>query len=254
MKTWLVFASVLLCSSQAFALSNITVMATGDLGLAVSRIARDYAKLHNVSVSTSFAGKQEQAVQISEGGAVDVLITPDVQWLDQLQSEGLVDIYSKIEFARGRLALVGNSASTLSMKLTGNFIAAPLVHAMGGEPGLYIGNPEYITEGKYAREALRSIGALYVLEPYTLYSKTTDEMIEQVTQHDAYGVFNYGQALLLENAKIIDVFPEKTHSPITYYAVVIAGDNMDEARTFMKYISSGLARNALLASGLSAGP
>jgi len=245
-------ASVLLCSAPSFALSNITIMADNSASLAVSKLAREYARSKGIAVSTSFGGRSAQAEQILEGSAADILITTDAQWIEELQTQGLIDIYSRLEFARGKLALVGGEDSTLNMKLTNNFMAAPLVHAMNDQPALFIGNPEYIMEGKYAKQALRSLDALDVLEPYTLYPKTLDEMVDQVTRHNAFGVFMYAQALLMEHAKVIDIFPEKSHSPIPYYAVVIAGDNMDEARKFMKYLSSNSARAAINNSGLSA--
>lgn len=233
-------------------MNNLTVMADNGASIAVTKLAREYVRLQDVSVSTSFIEKSTQSSQILEGGAADILITQDAKWIDELQLQGLIDIYSKIEFARGRIALVGPAESTLSMNLGGNFVAAPLVNAMQSEQELFLGNPEYIPEGKYAREALRNLGALYVLEPYTLYLKSYDEIVEQVTQHKAYAIFPYGQALLLEKAKIIDVFPENSHSIIPYYAVVIAGDNMDEARKFIKFLTSERAKNTINGAGLTA--
>lgn len=252
MKIWLAFVSILLASLPAYARSNLTVMADNGASIAVAKLAREYARAHGVSVSTSFIEKSMQSSQILEGGAADVLVTQDARWIDDLQMQGLIDIYSKLEFARGRMALVGPADSTLTMKLTGNFISAPLVNAMHSEPELFLGNPEYVPDGKYAREALRSLGALDVLEPYTLYLKSTDAIIERVTQHQSYAVLPYGQALLLENARIIDVFPENSHRPIPYYAVVIAGDNMEEARKFMKFLTSERARNVMNSAGLTA--
>ncbi len=229
-------------------------MADSSASLAVSKLARDYARTQDVGVSASFVEKKLQAEQILEGSSADILITPDAKWIAELQTQGLIDIHSKMEFARGKLALVGGEDSKLSMKLSDNFMAAPLVHAMHDEPALLIGNPEYIPEGKYEKEALRNLGALDVLEPYTLYPKSLDEMVDQVTQHGAFGVFIYGQALLMERARIIDVFPASSHSPIMYYAVVIAGDNMVEARKFIKYLGSDAARNIIRSSGMLAWP
>lgn len=254
MKTWLVSASVLLCSHSAFALSNITIMGDRSVSLPVAKLAREYARASGVAVSTSFVEKEMQSSQILEGSAADVLITSDAKWIEELQTQGLIDIYSKKEFARGRMALVGPADSSLSMKLTSNFMSAPLVHAMHDEPALFIGNPEYLPEGKYAREALRSLDALDVLEPYTLYLKKNDEMVEQVENRGGYGIFYYTQALLMERGKVIDVFPERSHSPIVYYVVVIAGDNMEEARKFAQFLSSNAARNTIRISGMSVFP
>ena len=234
------------------ALPSLTILADNSISVAVSRVSREYARQHSVGVSTSFTDKTEQALQIHEGGAADVLITSDRRWIEELMNQGLLDVYSKMEFGRGRMALVGPLGSTLALKLSDSFMAAPLVHAMESEAELFIGNPEYIITGKYARESLRSVGALDVLEPYTLYVKSMDEMIEQVTHRGAYGIFLLGDALLMSNARVIDVFPATSHSPIVYYAVVVAGDNMEEARKFMKYLGNAPARAIIRNSGMLA--
>ncbi len=249
-KTLLAFASVLLCSAPAQALSSLTILADNSASIAVSKLARDYARQQNISVTTSYTDRREQVLQIQEGAAADVLITSDARWIEDLQTQGLIDIYSKMEFGRGRMALVGPASSDITLKLTNNFMAAPLVHAMNSEPLLLIGNPEYVPEGKFARESLRSVGALDVLEPYTLYLKSMDEMIEQVTTRGAFTVMLYAQALLLEDAKVVDVFSESGHSPIMYYAVVVAGDNMEAARHFMVFLASTPARNIIRNSGM----
>jgi len=263
MRTWRVSASAtlrpsagiltalcLFWSTPGLAVSNLTIIADDSVSVAVSKLARDYARIENIGVSTSFAEKHLQSEQINEGSAVDILITTDTKWLEELQNQGLIDIHSKTEFGRGRLALVGPEDSTLVMKLTRNFMAAPLVHAMKGEQELLLGNPEYMPVGKYAKEALRNLGGLDVLEPYTLYLKSSDDMMNEVVEKGAYGIFPYGEAQLMERAKVIDLFPEDSHGPIIYYAVVIAGDRMDEARKFLRFIASPQAKAALRNSGM----
>ncbi len=240
---------IVLFSTKAFAVSNLTIMADNGAALAVVKMARSYSASRHIPVVASFIDRQSQSSQILEGGAADIVITPDGKWIENLQTQGLIDIYSKISFARGRMALVGSSDSDLALRLDNHFISAPLVYAMNYEASLLIGNPEYLPDGKYARQALRSLDALDVLEPYTLYLKDEDEMIEQVTRHGAFAVMNYGRALLLEDARIIDVFPEQSHSPINYYAVVIAGENMEEARKFLKFMQSSEAENLINSSG-----
>ena len=253
LKICLVFASILLEVAPARAISSLTVIADNSVSLTLSELAREYAREENVSVTTAFVEQSEQALQIYDGAAGDVLITQDTRWIENLQMQGLIDIYSKMEFARGRIALVGPDSSTLELKLSRNFISAPLVYAMNFEPLLYLGSPEYLPEGRIARDALRNLGALYVLEPYTLYSKSKEEMMTLVSEYGAYAVFYYGEARAIPKSRIIDIFPETSHTPIVYYAVVLAGNNMEQAREFVKFLASQDARNIILKSGMLAG-
>lgn len=241
-----------LFSTPAFAISNITVMADESVGIAVAKLARDYARVNQVAVATSFLPKDRQAAQILEGSAADVLITADGKWLAELQTMGLVDIYSKQIFANGRLVLIGARDSSLQMEIHSNFSTAAIINAMGSDPALFIGNPEMVMEGKYAKQSIRSLGVSNALEAYTLYLKSTDEMIEQVTKNQAFAIVNYARALLLNDVRIIDDFPENSHTAMPYYAVAIASDNMDEARRFIKFLTSNIAKNDINRSGLSA--
>ena len=238
-------------STPAFAISNLTVMADEGASLAVARLARDYARESQVAVATSFLPKEQHANQILEGSSADVLITADTRWLSDLQLMGLVDIYSKQPFANGRLALIGPYDSALEMPLKKGGSTAPLIQAMAYEPALFIGNPEFVAEGKYAKQALRGLDMSDALEPYILYLKSMDDMVEQVTKHGGYSVVGNTRALLLDEAKIIGIFPEKSHQPIAYYAVVIASDNMDEARKFLKFLNSKPAKTTITSAGLS---
>ncbi len=94
-------------------------------------------------------------------------------------------------------------------------------------------------EGVYGKEALRKLGAADDLEPYTLYIKQTGEMFDMVAHHEAYGIFFYSSVISQRRDPRARYVSEKSsHTPIEYFAVVIAGDNMDEARKFLEYLKS----------------
>lgn len=257
MKTWralfknflIASLSLLSFSGPALALSNITILADESVSLVASKLARDYARQNGVAVTTSFIGKHAQAEQINEGGEANILITPDVAWLDELQASGLIDISSRTGFAASKLALVGNAASNLQQDFRPNSQTAAMIQAMQFEQAFLVGSPESIYTGRYAREALRNMGWMDALEPYILFIKDPVEMHEMVA-HDALAIMPYPEALLLNGTKIIGTFPENTHSPVMYYAVVIAGDQMSDARQFISYLRSTTAQTILGNAGL----
>lgn len=241
--------ALLLSAAPAHAIGSVTVMADTSAGIAIAEIARDYSRARQVVVNTSFALPKAQEAQITEGGAADILITRDQPWIEQLKTQGLVDIYSQTLVARNQLALVGPVGSPLKIDWKTIFPVADFIQAMGGEPNLLVGNPETLAEGIYGKDALRSLGIADDLEPYTLYIKRRSDMFDMVRQHGSYGLFFYSSALGQPGTQVIGVLPEATHKPIQYYAVVIAGENMDEARKFMSYLKSPAARKILRDSG-----
>ncbi len=237
-------------TAPAHALRSVSVMADSSLSVAVAHIARNYARDKGVAVNTSYLSAKAQQTQITEGEAVDILITPMDKWIDELKTQGLVDIYSETPVARGQLALVGPAESPLEKRtITDSLPVAQLIWQMQGEQEFVIGNPETLPEAAFSKEALRSLGAAADLEPYTLYIKQRDQMYQMVASHDAYGIFLYSSALGRPGMRTIGMIPPAAHRPIQYYAVVIAGENMDEARKFLNYLKSPDARRVFLQTG-----
>lgn len=227
----------------------MTVLGDRSMASAIAEIARLYSREHRLATSTIFTPMADQEREITEGGVADVLITPRLSWIDQLKTQGLLDVYSQIEVAKNRLVLVGPTESDIEAH--GGFPAMELRKAMNGEPLFIVGNPEYLLEGSYAKEALRSLGAAEDLEEYTLYVKDIEEMYGMVRGMGAYGIFFYSTTIGQEGVRVVDMLPESTHRPISYYAVVIAGDNMDQARRFLQFLKEPAARRVLRENGFT---
>ncbi len=219
-------------------LPTVTVMSDHSMSLAVAEIARNYSRNKHAVVNTSFVPQKAQQEQISEGAAADILITSKEAWIDELKLQGLIDIHSQTKLAGDRLVLIGAVDTSVSSQGVGRFPATEIIKAGAGEPIFILGNPEALMEGVYAKEAMRNLGVADDLEPYTLYVKRLDEMLNMVTEQQAFGVCFYSSVFQRNDLKIIDKIPESAHKKIAYYAVVIAGDNMDEARNFLEYLKS----------------
>jgi molybdate transport system substrate-binding protein len=245
--TALLFA---LCSAPAYAIESITIIADSSMSLAVSALARSYARENQIVVNTSFASKEAQETEITEGAAADILLTPKESWIEDLKQRGLVDINSRTLIARGRLALVGPEETNISMEESQAFPTTTLIQKMGWEPGFVIGYPEARMEGVYSLEALRKLGA-YDIEPYLLYVKQFEQMVEMVSKNDSFGMFLYSTVLGRKNMKVLALMPESSHKPIAYYGVVIAGENMEQARRFLEFLQSPKAIALLNQYGFS---
>ena len=243
-----------LAPSPALALTtlpSVNVMADSSLSLAMDEIARSYSRTHNIIVNTSFAVPDVQDAQIAEGAAADVLITPDAAWINRLKEKGLIDVHSPVVIARGHLALAGPPGTPVAAEEK-HFPLNGILNQMHGQPDFVVANPASLPEGSYSREALKNLGVSDDLEPDTLYLKQRSEMLDMVEFHGAYGVFYYSTLLANPDLRVLYVLPDKTHKPINYTAVVIAGNNMDEARDFLAYLHTDEARRAFERHGLTA--
>mgnify|MGYP001317805100 CR=1 FL=1 len=247
---WLLVASCWLffvfpVNADVLTLPTVTVMADHSLSMAVSEIARNYSRDKKTIVNTSFVPQKIQQEQINEGAAADILITSKDEWIDELKLQGLIDIHSQTKFAKDRLVLIASVESNIVSQGAGRFPTVEIIKSASGTPIFMLGNPESLMEGVYAKEAMRSLGASDDLEPYTLYVKRLDEMLDMVVKQQAFGVCFYSSVFNRSDLKIIDMIPESAHKPIVYYAAVVASDNMDEARNFLAYLKSTEVRKLL---------
>lgn len=242
----------LIWSSPSFALSNITIMADDSVSLAITRLAREYARLNGVAVATSFISKEVQDKQINEGAEANVLITPDKEWLDRLQESGLIDVYSRVEIATTRMAIVSGMGSTLTMDISPRNETAPLINAMAFEQLFLLPSPDTIYYSRFARSALREADWMDALEPYTLYLKEQQQIDNLVLKDNAYTIRPQSEILMKPNMRIVGLFPESVDAPMRYYAAVIAGEDMNTARDFLSYLGSKTARHIMNNAGLTA--
>lgn len=233
----------------ACAIGSITILGDKALAPAIAQIARNYTRDQGVVASTSFIDPIRQELEITEGGSADVLITPKQEWIDSLKTQGLLDVYSQTLIAKDRLALVGPQSSEIVVGE--KFPATPIIKDIKGQPLFAVGNPETLREGSYTKEALRNMNVSGVLGEYTVYIKKREEMFDIVQKHGGYGVFFYSTIINKPGLKVVDLLPQTMHTPVAYYAVVIAGDNMDEARRFIEYLKSYEVQDVLSRSGFT---
>lgn len=248
------FFLVLLCGwgscAPAYALPSVTILADPTMGAAMAEIARNYSREHGVVANTSFTPSIQQANEINEGSSADVLITPKTLWIEQLKTQGLIDVYSQMLVAKNRIALVGPIDSPIEPQDKA-FPTVALINAMGTEQLFMVGNPETLAEGVYGKEALRSLDAAGDMEQYTLYVRQQEQMFDMVRKQHAYGLFFSSSTISHDGVRTIQLLPESSHHPIEYYAVAIAGENMAEARKFLEYLKSSGARKVLRESGFT---
>lgn len=228
---------------------SVTVMADSSLGVALAKVARRYSRSTNTVINISYLPQKIQQAHIIEGGAADLVITPKTDWIEEMKRQGLVDAKSQVSIAKNRLALIGPKDTPIKAEWP-KFPAAAIIEAIGKKPGFVIGNPETLPEGVYAREALRKLTPSGELEPFILAQDQLSGIFDAVRTHGAYGLALYSDTLAQNDITVIDLVPESAHKPIEYFAVVVAGENMDAARKFLEYLKEDDAQRLLREGGL----
>lgn len=246
-----IMASTCLCA-PVFAqddISTIALIADSSLAAPLADIVRDYTRSAQVAISASFETVQTQEKEVAEGAAYDILITARPKLIESLKQLGLVDIYSEAAIARNALVLVSSDRSTFSVSLADHFPLVPIINTLGLRPGFVLGNPETLYEGSMARDALRRYDVLEDMEAYTLYEKELPEIVSLVKDQNSFAMMYASDAQQVAGLRIIDTVPQDMHPPIIYYAVVLAGDQMEGGRAFVEYLKQASAQKTFTRYG-----
>jgi molybdate transport system substrate-binding protein len=222
---------------QEITTPSLTIMADASLRVPITLLARRYALAHNLSLSTVFGSTKDHIAKIEEGAEAHILITASPTWMDEVQQKGLMDVYSRTTLARNRLVLAGSDFQLRAIDLA----KAKSLSDFTDQPAeftLALGDPETNAEGKYAAAALASYQLTQLLSPHSVLFQGAYGVIENIKKYQSLGMIFRTDALLFAEVKEISAIAADQHPPILYQGAVIAGDDMERARAFLKYLAT----------------
>jgi molybdate transport system substrate-binding protein len=212
---------------------TLLVFAASSLTHVLGELAPMWEKRSGVTVKLSFAASSVLARQIEAGGAADVFISADQEWMDYLQARGLLDEASRRDLAGNRLVLIAPADSTVALAIAPGF---PLFAALGGGR-LSTGDPDTVPVGRYARAALTSLGAWEGVSDRLVRADNVRGAMMFVARGEApLGIVYSTDALMDRQVRVVDTFPIDSHAPIAYPAAAIRGAHA-EARAFLGYLA-----------------
>ena len=212
---------------------QLLVFAAASLTNVLGDLSTAWQASSGVTVKTSFASSSVLARQIEAGGKADVFISADQEWMDYLQSRGLVDKSSRRNLVGNRLVLIAPADSRIELKIAPGF---KLAAALGGGR-LSTGDPDTVPVGRYARSALVSLGLWDEIQDRLVRADNVRSAMMFVSRGETpLGIVYTTDALIDPKVRIVDTFPENTHAPITYPGAVTIGSN-NYALSFLEFLS-----------------
>ncbi len=212
---------------------NLTVLAAASLTDASKELKDIYEnKNSNVTVDFSYGASGKLQQQIEEGAPADLFISAGVKQMDALQEKDLIDKDSRYDLLGNDLVLVAKKDSTLK---DFNGLAENEVVKMS------IGQPDSVPAGKYAQEALTSMGLWSKVESKIVYAQDVRQVLTYVESGnvDAGLVYRSDVIGAGETVKIIAAAPEDSHKPIVYpMAVIKSSKAAEEAAAFAEFLKS----------------
>jgi molybdate transport system substrate-binding protein len=227
--------------------SPVVVYAAASLTDAVTEIGAAFTRETGISVQASFAGSSALARQIEAGAPAEVFFPADQEWMDYLQQKRLVAPGSRRDIVGNRLVLVAPATSKADVKIT----TGPALLAAIGNARVATGDPDFVPVGKYAKAALTRLGAWDGLQARIVRAENVRSALAFVARGEApFGIVYLTDARIDRNVKVLDTFPESTHSPITYPIALTPKAGAD-ARRFLEYVSGKSASATFEKSGFS---
>ncbi len=221
---------------------NLTIFAEPNMVLALTKIARIYSQKANVVVSLNLESSHDLIDEIDSGEPADVFISAHPEMNEALRQKGLVDVYNISYVARDELVLVTSKQNSKILPQFDEKNKLSLEEALAildqSKVNLIIDN-ESNASGIHSRELIRRFHFLQ----FTLFNKLSEDkstIISVVKNNpDSYALLLSSQ---VRSDSGLRVLASSKGESIFYQALVIAGDNMEIAREFLKFLTSHQAK------------
>jgi len=249
-KIFLTFFLLFFCvSGNLFAnpSRNLIVFAEPNMALALTKIARLYSQQSNVIVSVNFNSSADLINEIDSGEPADVFISAHPDWIAMLRQKGLVDVYNIGYIAKDRMVLVSpKSNSNLPTEIQNQIPLTDALKILDQNKSTLIVDNESNSSGKFSNNLLVKLS----FNNLQLFKKLREDKtsILSIIKNNSEGY-----ALLLasqiRNDKDLQILATQNNVDIFYEALVVAGDNMELAREFLKFLKSNAAKTILKNGG-----
>ena len=196
----------------------LTIFAAASLTNALTEIGKAYTARTGQPVRFSFASSGVIARQIEAGAKADLFFSADTEWMDYVQTRGLIDKATRRIILRGRLALIAPRTSTVQLPIRPGF---PLAAALGPRGRLATGDPDSVPAGRYARSALVALGVWPEVVDRLVRADNVRVALTYVARGEApLGIVYETDAAIEPGVRIVGLFPETSHAPIVYPVAV----------------------------------
>jgi molybdate transport system substrate-binding protein len=236
---WLVGISTVTFAAQGE--QKVTIFAAASTTNAMTDVGELFENHKMGKAILSFASASTLAKQIEQGAPADIFISANSEWMDYLDTRKLLEPGTRFDFLKNILMLIAP-------------VTTPIDHidlVKGQDLGKYLGDgllstgdPDHVPIGKYAKEALINLGMWQGLENRIARAKDVRAGLALVERGEApLGIVYASDVKISDKVKVVGVFPEESHKPITFSVAIIAGKKSAAAIKFLEMLKSPEAKD-----------
>jgi molybdate transport system substrate-binding protein len=228
------------CAQTASAQDTLTVFAAASLKNALDDSNAAFTKANGTKVVASYAASSALAKQIESGAPADVFISADLQWMDYAAAHNLIKSDTRINLLGNRLVLIAPLDSKLDkVEIVSGFDIAKLA----GDGRIAVADVKAVPAGLYAKAALESLGTWAAAEPKLAMAGNVRATLAFVARGETpIGIVYETDAKVEPKVKIVGVFSESSHPPITYPVAATAAGTSPAAVSYLNFLRGPAAK------------
>ncbi|WP_017754600.1 molybdate ABC transporter substrate-binding protein [Calidifontibacillus oryziterrae] len=211
---------------------ELTISAAISLTDALNEMKDVYEKEHKeVTLTFNLGGSGKLAQQIEQGAPVDIFLSADTKWMDELESKSLVVTNTRVDFTGNKIVLITNKDNELGLNSFKDIDSSTLTH-------IAVGEPTSVPAGRYTKEALIAIGKWERVQSKLVFGQDVRQVLTYVESGNAdMGIVYLSDAVTSDKVTIKAEAQPQWHSAIIYPAAVTAeSKNKQEAKKFINFL------------------
>ena len=218
------------------AAEEVVVFAAASLKNALDDVAADFQAATGATVTISYAGSNALAKQIIAGAPADIFLSAAVNWMDEVEKDGLV--LSRRDLLGNRLVLIASGKDAPPVAITPGFDLAGLL----GDGKLSMAMVDAVPAGQYGKASLEALGIWDRVAGSVAQSENIRAALALVSTGEApFGIVYATDADADDNVTVVGTFPEDSHDPIIYPAALLRGATDAADRAFYDALTSAAA-------------
>jgi molybdate transport system substrate-binding protein len=230
-------ALIALSMTRPAAAEEVVVFAAASLKNALDAVAADFQADTGHTVTISYAGSNALAKQILEGAPADIFVSAAVNWMDEVEKDGLVQ--ARRDLLGNSLVLIASGKNAPPVAIAPGFDLAGLL----GDGKLSMAMVDAVPAGQYGKASLEALGVWTSVEGAVAQSENIRAALALVAAGEApFGIVYATDASAEDNVTLVGTFPEETHPPIIYPAALLSGGTDAADRAFYDALSSAAAQ------------
>jgi molybdate transport system substrate-binding protein len=238
------FFTVIGCSQLASNTDSqkveLTVSAAASMQDAMKEVAEAYQKEHlNTKITYNFASSGTLTQQIKQGAPVDVFISANEKFMDELDKKNLLLSETRKNLLQNNVVLIVPKKDNISNISNFQQLINPNIKRFS------IGEPKSVPAGQYAKEVLSNLKIYEQVKPKTVFAKDVRQVLSYVESGNVdAGIVYATDARISNKIKVVATASDNTHKPIIYpVAAIKRTQNPEMSKEFIQFLSSNSAKD-----------